>query len=262
MTYENILYNVTDGVATITLNRPDSLNAFTTHMIGETADALQAVQPRRRLVRCVVITGAGRGFTSGQDLAEVQGRGDEFSIGPHLRAGYHRIIKGIVGLEKPVIAAVNGVAAGAGVGIVLAADIRIASEKASLVMAFSKIGLVPDSGLNWLLPRMIGQARAYQLAVTAERITAEQGLDWGLFNEVTPPDELAARVDAWAQRLASGPSVAYGLTKRAMNRAWSQTFEEALDYEAYLQDTASRTEDNKEGVTAFLEKRAPQFKGR
>ncbi len=238
MTYENILYDVTDGVATITLNRPDSLNAFTTHMIGETADALKQCS-RDTSVRCVVITGAGRGFTSGQDLAEVQGRGDDFSIGPHLRAGYHRIIKGIVGLEKPVIAAVNGVAAGAGVGVVLAADIRIATEKASLVLAFSKIGLVPDSGLNWLLPRMIGQARAYQLAVTAERLGAEQALAWGLFNEVVPADQLAARVDEWAQRLATGPSVAFGLTKRAMNRAWSQTLEEALDYEAYLQDTAT-----------------------
>ena len=261
MAYENILYDLTDGVATITLNRPESLNAFTTAMIGETAGALRQCD-RDPSVRCVVITGAGRGFTSGQDLAEVQGRGDEFSIGPHLRAGYHRIIKNIVNMEKPVIAAVNGVAAGAGVGIVLAADIRIASEKASLVMAFSKIGLVPDSGLNWLLPRMIGQSRAYQLAVTAERITAQQGLDWGLFNEVVPPDQLAEHVDAWAQRLATGPSVAFGLTKRAMNRAWSQTFEEALDYEAYLQDTASRTEDNQEGVAAFLEKRAPQYRGR
>ncbi len=261
MTYENILYDVTGGVATITLNRPDSLNAFTTAMIGETASALRQCD-RDAAVRCVVITGAGRGFTSGQDLAEVQGRGDAFSIGPHLRGGYHRIIKNIVNMEKPVIAAVNGVAAGAGVGIVLASDIRIASEKASLVMAFSKIGLVPDSGLNWLLPRMIGQARAYQLAVTAERITAEQGLHWGLFNEVVPADQLGARVDAWALRLATGPSVAFGLTKRAMNRAWSQTFEEALDYEAYLQDTASRTEDNKEGVAAFLEKRAPQYRGR
>lgn len=261
MTYENILYDVTGGVATITLNRPDSLNAFTTHMIGETADALKQCR-RDAAVRCVVITGAGRGFTSGQDLAEVHGRGDEFSIGPHLRAGYHQIIKGMVEMEKPVIAAINGVAAGAGVGIVLAADMRIASQKASLVMAFSKIGLVPDSGLNWLLPRMIGQARAYQLAVTAERVTAEQGLVWGLFNEVVPPDELALRVAEWAQRLASGPSVAFGLTKRAMNRAWSQTFEEALDYEAYLQDTASRTDDNKEGVAAFLEKRAPQFRGK
>lgn len=261
MTYDNILYGVSDGVATITLNRPDSLNAFNTQMIGETADALKQCG-RDAAVRCVVITGAGRGFTSGQDLAEVQGRGAEFAIGPHLRAGYHRIIKGIVGLEKPVIAAVNGVAAGAGVGIVLAADIRIASEKAGLVMAFSKIGLVPDSGLNWLLPRMIGQARAYQLAITAERVTAEQGLSWGLFNEVAPADQLADRVNAWAQRLATGPSVAFGLTKRAMHRAWSQTLEEALDYEAYLQDTAAQTADNKEGVAAFLEKRAPQFTGK
>ncbi len=260
MSYETILFDQTDGVATITLNRPETLNAFNDTMIRECIDAFKRCG-RDPQVRCVVLTGSGRGFSSGQDLAAVQARGQEFSIGEHLRQGYHRLIKTMVGLERPIVGAINGVAAGAGCGVALATDIRIAAEKASFVLAFSRVGLIPDSGLNWFLPRIIGQARAYQLAVTAEKLGAQQALEWGLVNQVAPMEKFQATVASWAQRLAQGPVLAYGLTKRAMNRAWEQSLDQALAYEAYLQETAGRSLDHREGVQAFLEKRAPRFVG-
>ncbi len=260
MSYETILFDLTDGVATITLNRPDTLNAFNDTMIRETTHAFKQAA-RNRDIRCVVITGAGRGFSSGQDLADVQAREGDFSIGDHLRHGYHRLIQAMVRLEKPVIAAVNGVAAGAGVGVALAADLRIASEKASFILAFSRVGLIPDSGVNWFLPRLIGYARAYQMAITAEKVRADQALAWGMVNAVVSPDAFQDEVNAWAQRLASGPSLAFGLTKRAMHRALTQTLDDALAYEAHLQEIAGRSHDYREGVQAFLEKRPPQFTG-
>ena len=260
MTYETILFDQNDGVAVITLNRPETLNAFNDVMIRETTDAFKRCA-RMADVRCVVLTGAGRGFSSGQDLADVQNRAEGFSVGDHLRHGYHRLIKRMVSLEKPIIAAVNGVAAGAGCGVALAADIRIASEKASFILAFSRVGLIPDNGVNWFLPRLIGQTRAYQMAITAERVSAAQALEWGMVNEVAAADRFDDAVDEWPRRLASGPSLAFGLTKRAMNRAWDQTLAEALNYEAYLQETAAQSHDYREGVQAFLEKRPPRFLG-
>ncbi len=261
MAYETILFRQDDGVATITLNRPDTLNAFNDTMIRETTDAFKQCG-KDPAVRCVVLTGAGRGFSSGQDLGDVQQRGEDFSIAEHLRRGYHRLILAMVRLEKPIVGAINGVAAGAGFGVALATDIRIASDKASFILAFSRVGLVPDSGTNWFLPRIIGQARAYELAITAERLSADQALAWGVVNRVVPHEELETTVQEYAARLAQGPSLAYGLTKRAMYRAWEQTLEEALAYEAYLQETAARSHDYQEGVQAFLEKRPPRFQGR
>jgi 2-(1,2-epoxy-1,2-dihydrophenyl)acetyl-CoA isomerase len=229
-------------------------------MIGETTDAFKAAG-RDGAVRCILITGAGRGFSSGQDLGDFQERGENVSIGEHLRHGYHRLIKQMVGLEKPIIGAINGVAAGAGCGVALAADIRIAADSASFMLAFSRIGLVPDSGLNWFLPRLIGYARAYEMAVTADRIPAEQALAWGMVNRVVPAGQLPEIAAAWARRLAEGPTLAYGLTKRAMNRAWGMSLDEALAYEAHVQEVAGRSKDNHEGIAAFMEKRAPQFTG-
>jgi 2-(1,2-epoxy-1,2-dihydrophenyl)acetyl-CoA isomerase len=252
---------VVDGVATITLNRPSKLNAFNDQMIAETTDAFKSAG-RDSAVRCVVITGAGRGFSSGQDLSDFQERGEHVSIGEHLRHGYHRLIKQMVALEKPIIGAINGVAAGAGCGVALAADIRIASDAASFMLAFSRIGLAPDSGLNWLLPRMVGYSRAYEMAVTADRVGAEQALAWGMVNRVVPAEQLPEITAAWARRLAEGPTLAYGLTKRAMNRAWGMSLDEALAYEAYVQEVAGRSQDNREGIAAFMEKRPPQFHGR
>ncbi|MCL4265111.1 MAG: enoyl-CoA hydratase/isomerase family protein [Anaerolineae bacterium] len=260
MSYETILFEVQDSIATITLNRPDKLNAFNDGMIQETTDAFKQCA-RDKGVRCVVLTGNGRAFSSGQDLSDVQGREGNFSIGEHLRHGYHRLIKQMLATEKPIIGAINGVAAGAGVGIALATDIRIASDKASFMLAFSRIGLVPDSGTNWLLPRIVGQARAYEMAVTADRIPADKALEWGIVNRVIPHDQLMENVMAWAKPMATGPTLAYGLAKRAMNHAWDMSLDEALEYEAHMQELAARSQDFSEGVTAFLEKREAQFKG-
>lgn len=261
MTYDTILYSVDEGVGTIVLNRPSKLNAFTDQMISETTDAFKSAG-RDSMVRCVVITGAGRGFSSGQDLSEFQGRDETVSIGEHLRHGYHRLIKQMVGLEKPIIGAINGIAAGAGCGVALAADIRIAADSASFMLAFSRIGLIPDSGTNWFLPRIVGYARAYEMAVTADRVPATQAYEWGLVNKVVPADQLPEITAAWARRLADGPTLAFGLTKRAMNRAWDMSLDEALAYEAHLQEVAGRSDDNHEGIAAFMEKRNAVFTGR
>jgi 2-(1,2-epoxy-1,2-dihydrophenyl)acetyl-CoA isomerase len=260
MAYETILYEQDGRVATITFNRPASLNAFNDQMIAETTNALKQCG-RDRGVRAVVLTGSGRAFSSGQDLSDVRGREGTFSIGEHLRHGYNRLIGQLVGLEKPVIGAINGVAAGAGCSVALATDIRIAADKASFIQAFSKVGLAPDSGSTWLLPRLIGYARAYEMAVTADRIPADRALQWGLVNEVVPGEQLLEITMAWAHRLAAGPTLAFGLTKRAMRRGLTTSLEDALEYESHLQEVAGRSQDFREGVQAFLEKREPEYKG-
>jgi 2-(1,2-epoxy-1,2-dihydrophenyl)acetyl-CoA isomerase len=261
MTSKSIRYEVKDSVATLILDRPQSLNAFNTAMIKETIDALREAG-RDHNVRCLVITGAGRAFSSGQDLKEVKDRDDNFSIGEHIRQGYNPLIRQIVNLEKPVIAAVNGVAAGAGCGVALAADIRIASEFGSFMLAFSKVGLVPDSGISWMLPRIIGYSRAYEMAVTAEKISAQKAYEWGLVNKVVPAAQLDEIAAAWARMLSNGPTFAFGLTKRAMYSAANSSLEDALQRESMLQDMAGNSRDRGEGVKAFAEKRPAQFKGR
>lgn len=261
MAYETILVSQSESVWTITLNRPDKLNAFNDQMISETEAALKRAE-RDPSVRAIVLTGSGRGFSSGQDLSSVVERGDSFSIGEHLRHGYHRLIRRMVRLEKPIIAAVNGIAAGAGCGVAMAADMRIAAASASFMLAFSRIGLIPDSGINWFLPRLIGYARAYEMAITADKVPAATALEWGLVNRVVPDQQLPEIAAAHALQLASGPTVAFGLTKRAMYRSLDMTLDEALEYEAHLQEIAGRTADNKEGVAAFLEKRSATFSGR
>ncbi len=261
MGYETILYEVADGVATITLNRPAKLNAFDDTMIAETLDALKAAG-RDEAARCVVLTGAGRAFSSGQDLVGFERRGGDVSIAEHLRHGYHRLVRQMVTMEKPIVGAINGVAAGAGCGVALAADIRIAAADASFMLAFSRIGLIPDSGVNWFLPRIIGYSRAYEMAITAERVPAAKALEWGLVSRVVPTAQLPEIAAAYARQLAEGPTLAFGLTKRAMNRAWDTSPEEALAYEALLQEVAGRSQDNVEGIAAFLQKRPPRFSGK
>lgn len=260
MEYETILVDQNAGIATITLNRPAKLNAFNDQMIAETTRAFKDAG-RDNTIRCVVITGAGRGFSSGQDLADFKERVGEIAIGEHLRQGYHRLIRQMLALEKPIIGSINGIVAGAGLGVALAADIRIVAHDSVFMLAFSRIGLIPDSGVNWLLPRLIGYARAYEMAITADRVSAAQALEWGMVNRVVPAGQLPEITAAWARQLADGPTLAFGLTKRAMVRGWEQTLDEALEYEAYLQDVAGNSADNWEGVNAFLEKREPRFSG-
>lgn len=259
MDYQTILWELTDGVLTVTLNRPEVLNAVNDRMAEELLDALRRAS-RQPEVRAVVLTGAGRAFCSGQDLRERAG--GEFSYAQHIRTRYVPVILQLQSLEKPVLAAVNGVAAGAGASLALACDLRVASEDASFLQAFTRIGLVPDSGATYFLPRLVGLGKAFELCYLAESVGAQEALRLGLVNWVVPGPELMAKAREVAGRLAAGPTRAYGLTKRALLRNLTSDLAAALDYEAMLQEAAGRTEDHREGVQAFLEKRPPRYRGR
>ncbi len=259
---ETVLTAEADGVLTLTLNRPDVLNAVNDQLTLELGEALKYAE-RERTVRCLVLTGAGRGFCSGQDLRDRAGVGVEspVSYGDSLRRRYNPIIQRLAGIEKPVIAAVNGVAAGAGCNLTLAADLRVASDRASFIEVFARVGLIPDSGGTYFLPRLVGLAKAFELAYLADPVDAAEALRIGLVNRVVPHEELMPAALDWARRLAAGPTKGHGLTKRGLRRAASSTLEEALAYEAYLQEIAGGTADHREGVAAFLEKRKPNFTG-
>jgi 2-(1,2-epoxy-1,2-dihydrophenyl)acetyl-CoA isomerase len=248
-----------DGsVLTITLNRPDVLNAFNKAMHGALGAALK--EARDPDVRAVVLTGAGRGFCVGQDLGEFrEAPGD---IGDRLRATYHPNLLAIRALEKPVIAAVNGPAAGAGMSFACACDLRIAADSASFVPAFINIGLVPDSGGTFFVTRILGYSRAFEWLASGRKLTAAEAHGWGLVSEVVQADGLAARAAEVAAEFAALPPLAVGMTKRLLDRAGSSTLDEQLEREAQLQTAATRTEDFREGVAAFLEKRPPEFRGR
>jgi 2-(1,2-epoxy-1,2-dihydrophenyl)acetyl-CoA isomerase len=246
------------GVLTLTLNRPDVLNAFN----GAMHKAFQAALKEARAdeVRAVVVTGAGRGFCVGQDLTEF--RETPSDIGDRLRSGYHQNILAIRALEKPVIAAVNGPAAGAGLSLACACDIRIAAESAAFVPAFVGIGLVPDSGGSYFVARLLGVARAFEWMTQNKKLSAAEALDWGLVSEVVPDGALAGRVTELAATYAGAPTRAIGMTKRLFDNTVDATLDEQLELEAQLQAAAVQTDDFTEGVAAFLEKRPPSFTGR
>jgi 2-(1,2-epoxy-1,2-dihydrophenyl)acetyl-CoA isomerase len=256
--YETIHYNIENGVAWLTLNRPEKLNAFTEQMNKEVGHALKIAENNDK-VRCIVITGEGRAFCSGQDL---EGVNEEMNHGDVLRNCYGPMMKQLAKTEKPVVAAINGVAAGAGLSLALACDFRLASEKASMVQAFIHVGLIPDLGNLYYLPRLIGHAKALELAVFGEKISAEDAKNFGLVTKVVPLETWSTEVTAFAQRLANMPTKAIGLIKRSLHSSWHYSFDDYLESEAQGQRIAGLTSDHREGVTAFLEKRKPRFIGK
>lgn len=256
MSYETLLYEVGSGIGSITLNRPEKLNSFNDKLHKEFIDVLRKAE-RDEAVRCLVITGAGRGFCAGQDLEAVGNR----PVGAIVRQYYNIWVSRIRSMEKPVLAAVNGVAAGAGASLALACDLIIMSEKASFIQAFVKVGLVPDTGASYLLPRLIGYHKAMELALFGDKVTAQQALELGLCNRVVAEAEFTQAVGEWAGRLAKGPR-SMGWMKRQFSRGLEQSFEEILELEAYGQEAAAGTADAKEAIAAFLEKREPHFTGR
>ncbi len=262
MAYSSIRYDVRDGIATVALNRPDALNSLTHEMKQELLDAFKAVE-RDDAVRAVVLTGEGRGFCAGEALDEELVKPDRPpGIGATLRKYYNPLIEKMRGVDKPIVAAVNGVAAGAGVSLALACDFRLASDKASFLQAFVKIGLVPDAGGTFFLPRLVGLAKAMELCMLGDRIDAAEAERIGLVNRVVPQPELMAETTKLAARLAASPTKAIGLMKRAFQHGSRSALDDQLAYEADLQDIASATADFREGVGAFLEKRAAVFKGK
>ncbi len=251
-----IMQQTEDGILTLTLNRPEVLNAITTDMLQELSQALQDAQAPA--VRVVVITGAGRAFSVGQDLKEVSGGEKDYQS--HLQH-YNRVVKQIRELKKLVVAVVNGVAAGAGFSLALACDLRLAAHSASFTTAFSRIALVPDTGMHYFLPRLVGWGKALELMACSPRISADEACQLGIVNKVYPMDTFQEEVQGFVGELAQGPTYALSLSKQALNRSSTATLEELLAYEAVLQAMAGRSLDHTEGFQAFLEKRAPGFTG-
>ena len=257
-------YSVSDGVGVIVLNRPDVLNAFDDELGFQMLDAVEKASADDG-VRCIVITGAGRAFCSGEDLGALAGtyeRGETPPLGKTLTDRYNPLIRALRSAPKPVVAAVNGVAAGAGVSLALACDYRIAVENSKFVLAFIKAGLVPDSGAVWFLSRSIGEARALELAASGRPVSAQEALDLGLVQEVVTPADFEARWKELASERAAGPTKALALTKALVFGASERSLDDQLDVEVEAQSEAGRTADHLEGVQAFLGKRAPKFEGR
>ena len=263
MSYQTITFEVSAGIARLTLNRPERLNSFNTVMHSEVQDALAAMQ-RDAAARVLVLTGAGRGFCAGQDLGDrVVAPGDAPpDLGPSKERGYKPLILALRRLPLPVIAAVNGVAAGAGANIALACDLVIAARSATFIQSFSKIGLVPDSGGTWLLPRLVGHARAMGLALLGDKLPAEQAAQWGLIWRCVDDGQLTAEVAALAGQLASAPTRGLARTKQAMLEGWGRGLEQQLDIERDYQQELGHSADYAEGVAAFMAKRVPHFTGR
>lgn len=267
MAYENILLETKDGVATLTLNRPQSLNSLNKGLIDDIRAALRALS-RDDAVKALLITGTGRGFCAGADLANAGfGDGVARSVGEgvshSMEIGYNPLVRDLAAFERPIIVAVNGVAAGGGVGLALSGDIVIAARSAYFVQVFGpRLGLVPDMGCTWYFPRLLGRARSRALALLGDRLPADKAAEWGLIWAAVADDQLMTEAQALAQRLAKGPTNAYREIKRVLDAAALNTLDEQLELERRTQLMLGDTEDFREGVTAFLTKREPQFKGK
>ncbi len=253
-----------NGVGIITLNRPDKLNAFSDELTFQLQDALKEMEKDKE-VRAIILTAAGRGFCAGQDLQSrsiAQEMGERPSLGDSIRRRYNPIVIKLRHIEKPIIAAVNGVAAGAGASIAFACDYRIVTDKVNFIQSFTKVGLIPDSGATFILTRLVGLTKAFELMLSADKLSAEEALNLGIINKIVGEDDLMKEAVGLAEKLAAGPTKAFGLTKRAVNRAVFDDLEELLEYEASLQEIAGRSDDFAEGVKAFVEKRTPQYTGK
>jgi len=259
MAYETIDFKLEAGIARLTLNRPDRLNSFTVQMHEEVADALGRLEGARTLI----LTGAGRGFCAGQDLNDrAVAPGEAVDLGESVEQRYNPLIRTLTGLPMPVIARVNGVAAGAGANIALACDIVIAAKSAKFIQSFAQIGLIPDSGGTWVLPRLVGQARALGLALTGEPLGAEQAADWGLIWKAVEDEKLDEEVDALAARFASGPTRGLARIKQMLRESWGHSLDEELDRQRDAMRELGYSDDYREGVAAFMEKRKPSFAGK
>jgi 2-(1,2-epoxy-1,2-dihydrophenyl)acetyl-CoA isomerase len=257
--YKNILFTLTAGIARLTLNRPDRLNSFTVDMHEELADALGRLDGARVLV----LTGAGRGFCAGQDLGDrAVAPGEAVDIGESVEQRYNPLIRRLTSLPMPVIARVNGVAAGAGANIALACDIVIAAKSAKFIQSFANIGLIPDSGGTWVLPRLVGQARALGLALTAEPLPAEKAADWGLIWKAVEDDRLDEEVDSLAARFAVAPTRGLAAIKKMIRESWDHSLDEELELQRDAMRELGYSDDYREGVAAFMEKRTPKFTGK
>jgi 2-(1,2-epoxy-1,2-dihydrophenyl)acetyl-CoA isomerase len=262
MGFNTIEFDTNEGVATLTLNRPKALNSFTGEMHTEIREVMQQVTDDKN-IRCLVITGAGRGFCAGQDLADRAMSGDSGvpDVGKSVEENYNPLIRHIMNLPKPVICAVNGVAAGAGASIALACDIVLAARSASFIQIFCKIGLIPDSGGTWNLPRAVGMARARGLALLGDRLPAETAEEWGLIWKCVDDDKLREEAKKMADHFASQPTVALGRIKKLLNASSSNTLNEQLHLELKAMQELGQSADYHEGVAAFVEKRSPVFRG-
>ena len=258
MPYKTIIYSLKDGIAEITLNRPEVMNALNTLMRAEIREALRRASEEARVV---VLTGAGRAFCSGQDLGD-RTNADEVDLEEVLREEYEPMLRRIQECPVPVLAAVNGAAAGAGANLALSCDLVIAAESARFLQAFARIGLIPDAGGTWWLPRQVGFARAMGLSLLAEPLEARRAQEWGLIWEAVPDDEFPARWQELARRLAEGPTLALGAIRKALRASLNNDLDSQLELEARLQGECGRSLDFREGVLAFREKRAPRFEGR